>query len=198
MIELRPDMEAVPTFMAGLALAAAFGEEPEVAREILDDLGTTDFAAVRRDLEWLPVIGLLSSACVALGEPRHVAALYDHLAAHPARALRVGPLGGWWGPTDAHLAGLCRLLDRPDEAELRLRRAIVICTELGARPWQARCEIELAELLATGPAPDGSDPSAVDVLRSGARATAVELGAHGSSRSSPDGPAAPSTVVRVT
>ena len=179
MIGLRPDMEAVPTFMAGLALAAAFGDETDVAVEILDDLGATDFAAVRRDLEWLPVIGLLSSACVALGEGRHAAALYDHLAAHPARALRVGPLGGWWGPTDAHLGALCRLLDRRDEAEARLRRAIVTCTELGARPWQARCEIALAGLLATHSATDASDTTEIDALRAGARATAEDLGAHG-------------------
>ena len=95
---------------------------------------------------------------------------------HPARALRVGPLGGWWGPTDAHLGGLCRLLGRPEEAELRLRRAIVTCSELGARPWQARCEIALADLLAENPT---ADPSDVDGLRARALATAVELGAEG-------------------
>jgi transcriptional regulator with XRE-family HTH domain/tetratricopeptide (TPR) repeat protein len=176
MIDLRPDMQAVPTFTAGLAMAAAFGDAPEVAREILDAHAVTDFADVRRDLEWLPVIGLLCSACVALGEPRHAATLYDLLGSHPARALRVGPLGGWWGPTDAHLGALCSLLDRHDEAETRLRRAIAICTELGARPWQARCEIALADLLQSTHRGRAGE---VDALRARARIAALELGAGG-------------------
>ncbi len=73
--------------------------------------------------------------------------LHDLLAAQPARAVRIGPLAGWWGPVDFHLGGLRRVQGRVDEAIVLLRRAVATCEVLGARPWRARCQLELARLL---------------------------------------------------
>ncbi len=176
MLALRDDLASVPTFMAGLAMAAAFGGAPGVAREILAGHAEVAYADVRRDLEWLPVIGLLCHTCVQLAERDYAEVMYDQLSSHPALAVRIGPLGAFWGPTDYHLGALCRLLARRDESELRLRRAIVTCTELGARPWLARTQLELAALLVEGSAPGSPEIAA---LRDAARTTAVALGAHG-------------------
>ncbi len=124
MASAREELALVPTFMAGFALTAARGGAPDLATELLDDQAAIGFDRVRRDLEWLPVIGFYSDACAVLGDARHAAALYDLLAAHPARAVRVGPLAAYWGPVDHHLGALCRILGRLDEAEMRLRRAV--------------------------------------------------------------------------
>ena len=173
---IRADLETVPTFMAGLAMASAFGGAPEVAREILAGHAAAGFADVRRDLEWLPVMGLLCHACIGLGAQEYAGALYEQLASHPARAVRVAPLGGFWGPTDYYLGALCRLLGRPDEAETRLRTAVQICVDLGALPWLARTQLQLADLLtARSPASDDEVAS----LRAAAIASATALGAHG-------------------
>ena len=145
MLAVRDDLESVPTFLAGLAMTAAIAGRADVAVQVLDHFADANYQNLRRDLEWLPVIGLLCHACVTIGEPRYAGGLYEQLASHPARAVRVGPLGAWWGPTDFYLGGLARLLGRTDEARVRLRRAVETCSALRAVPWLARAEQALSD-----------------------------------------------------
>ena len=147
MVSARDELAPVPTFMAGLALTAARGGAPDLAAELLDDQAALGFDRVRRDLEWLPVIGFYCDACAVLGDARHAEVLHDLLAVHPARAVRVGPLAAFWGPVDHHLGALCGVLGRLDEAEVRMRRAVELGHRLGAVPWLARSELELADVI---------------------------------------------------
>ncbi len=177
MSSAREELALVPTFMAGFAVTAARGGAPDLATELLDEQAAIGFDRVRRDLEWLPVIGFYSDACAVLGDTRHAATLHDLLAAHPARAVRVGPLAAYWGPVDHHLGALCRVLGRLDEAELRLRRAVDLSDRLGAAPWRARSQIELADVVEHTQR-DGSRHEAT-ALRDQAAATAAAVGATG-------------------
>ena len=102
--------------------------------------------------------------------------LYDLLAANPARAIGVGPLAGWWAPADYHLGALCRVMGRFDEAELRLRSALTTTEHLGARPWQARTQIELARVIEIA---HGSADTTITALRESAASIAADLGAAG-------------------
>ena len=131
---------------------------------------------MRRDLEWLPVIGFFSHACAGLNDAEYAPVLYELLEASPARAVRVGPLAGWWGPTDHRLGALCRVMGRLDEAEVRLRTALETTVLLGARPWQARTSIELARVMELA---HGSTHLMVGELRESATAIAADLGAAG-------------------
>src|SRR3954451_19274215 len=74
---------------------SVIGYIPERSLMVLEYIdGQTQSAEdLRRDLEWLPVIGLLCHACITIAEPRYASGLYQQLASHPARAVRVGPLG---------------------------------------------------------------------------------------------------------
>jgi transcriptional regulator with XRE-family HTH domain/tetratricopeptide (TPR) repeat protein len=143
----RTQLAAVPTFLAGLTGTAAFSGETELARELLDEHLAAGLTSVRRDLEWLPVMGFLASTAARIDAVDAARELYVLLAKHPALAIRVGPIAGWWGPSDHHLGGLCRLMGRLDEAEDRLRRSVRTSVLMGSPPWQARSQIELARLL---------------------------------------------------
>ena len=177
MASARDELAPVPTFMAGLAVTAARGGAPELASELLDAQAARGFDRVRRDLEWLPVIGFYCDACVVLGDARHAEALHDLLAVHPARAVRVGPLAAFWGPVDHHLGALCRVLGRLDEAEARMRRAVELGHRLGAVPWLARSELELADVVERRRGAAGRHEA--ETLRAHAATTAAQVEAFG-------------------
>lgn len=147
-----------------------------MARDIFTIHALAGFDRVRRDLEWLPVIGSFCHACAGLGDTEYAPVLYGLLAASPARAVRIGPLAGWWGPTDYHLGALCRVMGRYEEAEARLRSALETTKRLGARPWQARTQVELARVVEIA---HGRVTTAVVELRQSAASIAAELGAVG-------------------
>ncbi len=174
---MREELEAVPTFWGGFAMTAAEAGANDLARELFTTQARAGFDLVRRDLEWLPVIGFFSYTCAKIDDTEYAPLLYSLLAESPARAVRVGPLAGWWGPTDYHLGALCRVLGRLDEAERRLRSALDVTEHLGARPWQARTQVELArvlDLIAGG----ATNPASAQ-LRDSAATIADELGAPG-------------------
>lgn len=173
---MRDELAAVPTFWGGFAMTASEAGATDLARELFGVHARAGFDRVRRDLEWLPVIGFFCHACAGLDDIEFAPLLYDLLAASPARAVRVGPLAGWWGPTDYHLGALCRVMGRLDEAEVRLGSALETTKRLGARPWQARVQVELARVVE---AARTSNAAEVDALRVSAASIAGDLGAVG-------------------
>jgi transcriptional regulator with XRE-family HTH domain/tetratricopeptide (TPR) repeat protein len=143
---MHDELAEVPTFMAGLTMTAALAGDLNLAKRLFGTQAAHGFHRVRRDLEWLPVIGFYAHACSVVGDTTHAAQLYELLAASPASGIRVGPLAGWWGPTDFHLGALCRVLGRNGEASARLHSAIAVCEQMSAHPWLARCQTELARI----------------------------------------------------
>jgi transcriptional regulator with XRE-family HTH domain len=140
------ELAEVPTFMAGLTMTAALAGDLTLAGRLFAERAATRFDRVRRDLEWLPVIGFYAHTCAILNDEVQARVLYDLLSVSPASGIRVGPLAGWWGPTDYHLGALCRVLGRYDEARVRMHSAIAICERMSAQPWRARCQRELARI----------------------------------------------------
>ncbi len=157
-------------------MTATEAGEHALARELFAVQARAGFDQIRRDLEWLPVIGFFCHACAGLDDTEFAPVLYDLLAANPARAIGVGPLAGWWAPADYHLGALCRVMGRFDEAELRLRSALTTTEHLGARPWQARTQIELARVIEIA---HGSADTTITALRESAASIAADLGAAG-------------------
>ena len=144
MTAVRADYVGVVTFDAGLALTAASAGDVDVARQLLDEQmgGLPEHA--RRDAEWLPVLGFLAGACTASGHVRHASALRELLGASPARVVRIGPVGAWFGPVDHHIGALSRLLGDLDEAERRLESALLVEAEMNGPAFQVRTTLELA------------------------------------------------------
>ena len=146
MEELSRDHPSVSSFRAGLALVAGLAGEHALARRLLDAQALDGFARIHVDVEWLAVVSFYAHASYLVGAADHAKELYPLLASSPARAVRVGPLVGWWGPTDHHLGMLCRLTGDLSRARWHLRRAVRIETALGAGPFLARTRSALAEL----------------------------------------------------
>jgi hypothetical protein len=144
MVAVRSDLAGVPTFMAGLAMTASEAGELALARELLDEQARRGFDSIRRDAEWLPVLGFLAHAAAIVGDPDHARAIYALLAPAEARTVRVGPLAGWWGPVDHHLGALAGVLGEHERAIAHLEAALVVEERFGAGPWTARTQRALA------------------------------------------------------
>ena len=180
MSDNRMQLAAVPTFLTGLTGTAAFSGETELARELLDEHLAAGLTSVRRDLEWLPVMGFLASTAARIDAADAACEIYELLVEHPALAIRVGPIAGWWGPSDHHLGGLCRLMGRLDEAERRLRRSLRMSVLMGSPPWQVRSQIELARVLdRQGESTGRAVGAEAAELRLSAATTAASLSAPG-------------------
>ena len=171
---MREELAAVPTFISGWAMTAAVAGAHDTARRLLHDQVDVGLDAIRRDLEWLPVVGFFCHACAVIGDVEIAGVLYDMLASSPAVTVRIGPLAGWWGPTDYHLGALSRVLGRTDEAIARQRAALVMCDRFGARPWRVRVQVELASVLERA-----GTSSEIAALRADAAGVADSLGAPG-------------------
>ena len=172
---MREELAAVPTFISGWAMTAAEAGAHDTALRLLHEQAEVGFEAIRRDLEWLPVVGFFCHACAVVGDVELSEVLYGMLASSPAVTVRVGPIAGWWGPVDYHLGALCRVMGRLDEAESRQRSALAICDRFGARPWQVRTQVELASVLERV----GGHDAEIAALRVSAAQTADLLDAPG-------------------
>jgi tetratricopeptide (TPR) repeat protein len=178
MLSVEADYENVPTFTGGLAITAALAGDRALCARLLGPWGESAFTDVRRDAEWLPVIGFFAFAAGRIGHERYAQALYDLLAPAPFHTVRVGPLSGWWGPVDHHLGVLCAVLGRREEAERCLRSALVVEDALGARPFRARTLVELARLTPS--------PGDREALATEAKQVAAAIGAAGIEKDADD------------
>ena len=184
MLGVEDAYENVITFTGGLAITAALAGERDLCTRILD---AQDFAAIRRDAEWLPAIGFFAFAAGVIGHREHGRALYDLLAPAAARTVRVGPVAGWWGPVDHHLGVISAERGDLDEAERRLAAALAIEEAFGARPFRARTLLALADV-----ARRRGDANAAAARTEEARRVAAAVGATGIVAALAGGPLTPS------
>jgi DNA-binding SARP family transcriptional activator len=140
------DYPGRPVFRCAHArLAFALGRHSE-ARELFEELASNDFAVVPRDNEWTLAAHYLTETCRALRDTVRAAALYDLLV--PSADKIVSDVAeGCAGSVQRLLGILAGMLGREDDAVAHLRTAIERNTAVGARPWLAEAQVELAELL---------------------------------------------------
>jgi tetratricopeptide (TPR) repeat protein len=153
------------------------------ARAVFEDLARDDFAALYRDNEWLLGMSLTSEACAPLGDVSAAATLYEQLAPFAGRHAAGHPEGSV-GAVDRYLGLLAATVGRLDDAERHLSAAVDINEGMGARPWTAHSQHDLAQVLWRRDAP-GDRARAVDLDKT-ARATAVELGMALAARIAPE------------
>ena len=167
------DYQRIASFTAGAALCAAIAGDRELALSLLEQLMDTGLDGYPRGADHLAPMAFLAHTCALLGTVEHAGPMSVALMAHPAHAVRVGPLIGWWGPVDHHIGSLYRLLGRLEEAKVHLRQALELEQQMGARPFAARTRGELARVLAAEGQPEA------DILRAEAVAGADAVGASG-------------------
>jgi DNA-binding CsgD family transcriptional regulator len=154
-------------------LLAELGRNAEAQAE-LDAVATHDFSDRPRDVSWLFYLCWAADATALLRDVRRAALLYEILLPHAHRLFVVSPALTCDGAVERALGRLAVVLGREDAAAQHFERALITHEQLGARPFLAHTQVELAEvLLAQG---RQSDASRARELLDRAGATVSELG----------------------
>ena len=173
---MRSSVEEFPWYpFHRAALACLFidlGQKDE-ARTVLMGLARNEFEAMYRDSLWLMGISLASEACALLGDTSNAEILYGQLAPFTG-GHAIGQGDGSLGAIDRYLGLLAQTIGRLGDAEQHLRAAIVLNEQMGARPWLAHSQHDLAVVLRLRGA-DGDEALATDLDRA-ALETALVLG----------------------
>jgi tetratricopeptide (TPR) repeat protein len=143
---VRRSVEEYPTYAiwrcVHVHMAAQLGYAAE-AGEALEDLARDGFAAIPVDEEWLVGLGLLAEAAATLGATAHAATLYDALLPYADRVAVSYP-EVTAGAVARYLGVLAAALGRREDAERHLVAALELNRRIGAAPWVARTEADLA------------------------------------------------------
>jgi tetratricopeptide (TPR) repeat protein len=167
------DFPWYPLHRAALACLLADGDRADEARVVFDDLAVDRFSALYQDNEWLLGMSLASDACAMLHDADAAVTLYEQLAPYAGRHA-IGHAEGSVGAVDRYLGLLAATRGDLDGAVGHLEAAIAANDAMGARPWTAHSQHDLAVVLRRRDA--GGDRARADVLDAKARSTAVALG----------------------
>jgi class 3 adenylate cyclase len=126
-------------------LYAEFGREADARRE-LDALAADDFAAIPVDSLWLLSLCWLAESCSVLRDRERAQAIYERLLPHAKRNVVVAN-AAVNGSVERSLGQLAATLGRYADAERHFEAAIDFDRRLGARPLQARVQVDFARML---------------------------------------------------
>jgi hypothetical protein len=175
-VNVRASAEEFPWYplhRSALACLLADAGRIEEARTVLGDLAVDDFRALYPDCEWLLGAALASEASAALGDASAAAVLYGQLL--PSEGLHaVGHAEGSVGAVDRYLGMLAATLGEVAEAERHFEAGIAVNEKLGAAPFAAHTQADLATLLRRRGEPGDAERAAV--LERTALQTARRLG----------------------
>jgi hypothetical protein len=116
--------------------------------------------ALPRDQWWLLLLANLGWAAARLRDAERASALLELLRPYAAQAVLCGGAVFFWGAATHWLGVLATTTETFDEAESHLRDALARHQHVGARPWTARTQGELARLLRTRRRPGDRDEAA--------------------------------------
>lgn len=140
------DFPWYPLHRAALACLLLDLDREGEARAVFNDLAQNQFRAMYPDNEWLLGVSLASEACYLLGDADAAAVLYEQLTPFAGRHA-VGFAEGSLGAVDRYLGLLAATLGRLDDADRHLTAAIRLNELMGARPWTAHSQADLARVL---------------------------------------------------
>jgi len=173
---VRASVEEFPWYPLHRAALACvlldLGREGE-ARVVFNDLAQNEFGALYPDNEWLLGVTLASDACSELGDAVAAEVLYHQLTPFTGRHA-VGFAEGSLGAVDRYLGLLAATMGRLEDAERHLAEAIRLNERMGARPWTAHSQHDLARLLLLRDA--SGDRDRAEELERAALETARTLG----------------------
>jgi tetratricopeptide (TPR) repeat protein len=177
--EILPDVDglaeryrALPFWRAALGwIYAELGREADARRE-LERLALADFAALRRDRDWLPCLAMLAEVVATLADVRRAGELYSLLLPYAERC--IVSFGLSFGSAARSLGCLATTRGELGDAVRHFDDALAANARLGSPPWVAHTEYAYARTLLLR---DESDDRAraLELLGRAAR-TARELG----------------------
>jgi tetratricopeptide (TPR) repeat protein len=162
-----------PFHRAALALLLVDTGRLDEARVVFDELAHDRFAALYRDCEWFLGMGLVAEACVGLRDAASADVLYDQLRPFAGRHA-VAHAEGSLGCIDRYLGLLAACSGRLDVGVDHLEAAIEMNLRLGARPWAAHAQADLADVLRQRAGP--GDEARAEALEASALEAATASG----------------------
>jgi tetratricopeptide (TPR) repeat protein len=163
---------SLPRFRSTLAhLYGELGREQE-ARALLDVL-SRELAGQYLDAEWLFTMALLADPCARVGDSEAATRLYSMLLPYEPLYAQA-PVEAAFGSVARALGVLATTLRRFDDAEAHFAAAIETEESMGARPWVAHAQHDLAAMLLARGA--RGDPERARALLDDALAAYAELG----------------------
>ena len=162
-----------PMFRCALAnLYCELGREAE-ARVEFEQIAADDFAGLPFDNEWLFGMSLVSEVAHVLGDGRRAETLYRQLLPY-AKRNAFGAFEGCVGSVSRYLGRLAAAMSRGDDAVRHFQESLERNTQMGARPWVAHTQHDLAVTLIKRDNP--GDAERADELLDAALRTCEELG----------------------
>ncbi len=131
----------------GIALACVQGGREAAARTQFEYLARDDFAALRRDWNWLGTMAVVAEVCVFLADRPRAARIYELLKPYADRSIMVGWSEVCYGAVTRYLGMLATLLERNDDAENHFKSALEMHNRMGARPLFAHTQYQYAIML---------------------------------------------------
>lgn len=148
----REQQPTAPVWRSVLARLWALSGRYELAAATLAELSELD--TIPRDRNWMLSLCVLAETAVIVGATDAARSLRAELLPYSGRLVTVGLGVGCYGSVARPLGLLARALGNDDEAEHHFRGAIALTSSIGARPWLAQAQGDLASLLREQGRPD--------------------------------------------
>ncbi len=139
------EFSRLPMFWAMLAVAHCELGDDARARSALEQMASTDFAALPVDWTWFPSTAMWAEVAVHLGDVPRAEALYRLLRPYPDRLAFLATVT--FGSVAQHLGVLATALGRFDEAEEHFAVAEAVHERFDAATWQIHTQVGLARML---------------------------------------------------
>jgi DNA-binding SARP family transcriptional activator/tetratricopeptide (TPR) repeat protein len=165
----------VPAWRAGLSVILAELGLYDEARDQVAELAARGLDALRRDQEWLFLMGALAETCSALGDAAVATECYELLAPFADRCIVLGDGYVLWCSAEKSLGILALAAGRSDLACRHLDQALTVHRSIDARPLVARTQFEHARALLAS----NIDAAKVAERLSDARRLSTQLGQYG-------------------
>jgi len=132
---------------SGLALAHVEAGREAEAQVQFDYLAREDFAALRRDWNWLTTMAILTTICVFIQDRECAARIYELMLPYAERNTMIGWTEVCYGSVSRYLGNLAALMHRYDDAQRHYEAAIAMNARMGARGSLAHSLHEYAAML---------------------------------------------------
>jgi hypothetical protein len=138
---------ALPAWRAAHALVLSATGSFDAARDELAALAVDRFSGLPRDVNWMTAMAALAETCVALGDARRSAILYDLLAPYASRLVVTGNAIACRGAVGHYLGCLAATMQRDEPACRHLADALALHVRMRAHPFVARTQLAYAAAL---------------------------------------------------
>lgn len=140
----RTEPEAI-VWKAVLAWLWSRAGRLDAARGVLAEVPTV--TALPQDQHTLLTLATLAETAVALDDGDLASAVWEELLPYAGHVVPIGMGAATWGAAARPLGALALHLGRVDEGIAHLEHAVDLCARLGALPWLAEAQLDLAEAL---------------------------------------------------